>query len=892
MATVVNFIDVTLRGAAARTVNLASAQILLTPSAPAFHVSADGVITPESITFTATRIDVDADLAFNCTGAELASSTATTATLFGADMVGSSATVIASATVNGQLYTGPCTISKFKDGKDATGAELTAGDLKAILEGQITTDELTAALTSRIGLIDGGADVAGSVAARVKAETDARIAAISQASTDNRTYVQQYTYSQQTINNSFSAFGVSIQAAYQGYADGAAGGALAAAKSFAQTYAYSRADADSALTATANTLRSEFATLNQGTGATVAWVQSYAYSRAEADSAIASSTQQLSTTVADHTTTIETQSQSINGLSGQYSVKVDNNNYVSGFGLASTPINGVPTSSFIVLADRFAVALPGQPAKYPFAIGKVAGQTTITFNGNIIADGSFTFRDANGKVLLSVGVPLDPSLAAPGTLNSDLGPAISAAARTAFTAAIGCSWEFKGSMEGWTFLNAFYATHADSFDFTAQNSDPILFSPTLSFSGAQFDKVRMKVKRANGSGWEGKLFWLNANHADVNAYTLSIPDTTVNGSYVILEWDLTKAANYADWASGTITRLRIDLGAASGDAFEVDWICVGKYAPAPSLEAVAAAGMTSTWGGTTGAGKPADNATVGAPSGSYVGGTEAGLVASRALNGDSAFNAVNDPTLGLASRMRSNTANVLAAGGGLVAGSLTYDTNGNRTGGFGMAFNQRGIVGFNSGGIPTITMDAATGEIAARGDISGSTGTFGSVRIGVSLALKAGAFNADPGIFMGLIDGIPKFSIVAANGAKLIYDPTLANPLSLVNVATATDYVYSVTSNTGQQSPIFYLPRRNEQFAGTYISSSNAPNVTSRTWRVTSNGTASARLVVSTDGTQASLYVNANGLANEDGYDFYVYCDFVAGGSPHTGGATATCIFS
>jgi len=423
MATVVNFIDVTLRGAAARTVNLASAQILLTASAPAFHVAADGAITPPSITFTATRIDVDAPLTFNCTGGTLSGATATTVTLAGADMVGTSATVIASAVVNGETYTGPCTISKFKDGKDGVdgdGANLTPGDLKAILEGQLTTDQLDIGLRSRIGLIDAGTDTAGSVAARVKAETDQRIAAISQLTTDNRTYVQQYTYSQQTINDSLSAFGTNIQAAYQGYANGAADGALTAAKAFTQSYGYSKADADGALNATATQLRSEFTSLNQGTGATVAWVQQYTYSRAEADAAIASSTQQLSTTVNGHTTTLEIQAQSIGGLGAQIVNKIDNNGYVSGYGLASTPINGVPQSSFIVLADRFAVALPGQAAKYPFVIGTVNGQTVIGLRGDVVLDGTLAIRATAG---LSTAIDAAATTATTAGLDAGLGAA-------------------------------------------------------------------------------------------------------------------------------------------------------------------------------------------------------------------------------------------------------------------------------------------------------------------------------------------------------------------------------------------------------------------------------------------------------------------------------------
>jgi len=43
-------------------------------------------------------------------------------------------------------------------------------------------------------------------------------------------------------------------------------------------------------------------------------------------------------------------------LSAQYTVKIDNSGYVTGYGLASTVVNGVPTSEFVVVADKFAIA--------------------------------------------------------------------------------------------------------------------------------------------------------------------------------------------------------------------------------------------------------------------------------------------------------------------------------------------------------------------------------------------------------------------------------------------------------------------------------------------------------------------------------------------------------
>lgn len=73
-------------------------------------------------------------------------------------------------------------------------------------------------------------------------------------------------------------------------------------------------------------------------------------------STTASQVTTLQTTVNGHTTSIQTQQTTIDGLSAKYTVKVDNNGYVSGFGLASTANNGTPTSEFQIVADKFSIA--------------------------------------------------------------------------------------------------------------------------------------------------------------------------------------------------------------------------------------------------------------------------------------------------------------------------------------------------------------------------------------------------------------------------------------------------------------------------------------------------------------------------------------------------------
>lgn len=56
-------------------------------------------------------------------------------------------------------------------------------------------------------------------------------------------------------------------------------------------------------------------------------------------------------------------------LFGQYTVKIDLNGYVSGFGLASeAPIDGTPRSDFVVNADSFSVAGTGAEPEIPFIV--------------------------------------------------------------------------------------------------------------------------------------------------------------------------------------------------------------------------------------------------------------------------------------------------------------------------------------------------------------------------------------------------------------------------------------------------------------------------------------------------------------------------------------------
>ena len=187
-----------------------------------------------------------------------------------------------------------------------------------VLTDEITTSQLATALNTRIDLIDGASNVAGSVNARIATQAT-------------------------TTTNAL------------------------------------------ALKADASTVTSLAATVGTNTAA----ITSEATARSSADTSLASDITTLQTTTGGHTTSIQTNATSINGLEGQYTVKIDNNGAVAGFGLASTTTgSGDITSEFIVNADRFAIMRGGSDttaAVVPFAVQS----TQQTINGETVPVGVY-----------------------------------------------------------------------------------------------------------------------------------------------------------------------------------------------------------------------------------------------------------------------------------------------------------------------------------------------------------------------------------------------------------------------------------------------------------------------------------------------------------------------
>jgi hypothetical protein len=84
----------------------------------------------------------------------------------------------------------------------------------------------------------------------------------------------------------------------------------------------------------------------------------------------------------------------VTGLEAQYTIKIDVNGFVSGYGLATTTINGVPVSDFQIRADRFSITNPAVALITVSTLTRTtttATLTTSTAHGLVVGD-TFTLR--------------------------------------------------------------------------------------------------------------------------------------------------------------------------------------------------------------------------------------------------------------------------------------------------------------------------------------------------------------------------------------------------------------------------------------------------------------------------------------------------------------------
>ena len=122
----------------------------------------------------------------------------------------------------------------------------------------------------------------------------------------------------------------------------------------------------------------------------------------DGDSGIQASIEQVQEIVGD----------SESGLSSQYTVKLDNNGHVSGFGLATSNNDGTPSSAFIVRADKFAITNPSSTNQNTNNPTNDADRVVpFTVQGSDELDGE-------GNVVVPAGVYMDGAFIKNGTITT------------------------------------------------------------------------------------------------------------------------------------------------------------------------------------------------------------------------------------------------------------------------------------------------------------------------------------------------------------------------------------------------------------------------------------------------------------------------------------------
>ena len=311
------------------------------------------------------------------------------------------------------------------EGEDIVNTPGTVGKILDILENSITESQLFKSLGSRIDLIDADATVIASVSYRlleeanarlvdISAEANARAAAILTEANTRAAAIEEEQTIRQTEDESLAE---SITLLTTAVDDNVA------AIVVEQT---ARSDADTALATSITTL---VTAVNDNSSA----IQTEQTTRSNSDTALATSITTLQSISNSNTVAIQTESSTrsteTGELFGKYTVKIDNNGYVSGFGLASTANNSTPVSDFQVRADRFAITSPAGPSinpSVPFIvyttsqnITTASGETITVDPGVYIRNANIEYitadqidtrgiavKDANGTTIFSAGTPL------------------------------------------------------------------------------------------------------------------------------------------------------------------------------------------------------------------------------------------------------------------------------------------------------------------------------------------------------------------------------------------------------------------------------------------------------------------------------------------------------
>jgi len=460
------------------------------------------------------------------------------------------------------------------------------------------------------------------------------------------------------------------------------------------------------------------------------------------------------------------------GLSAQYTLKVNAGKAIAGYGIAATERDGVPESSFIIQADTFALIAAVNFSQEATPSATVIGQlwyvpsTELTYRATATGTGSWTLH-----------TPIVPF-------------GIDTLTNTTYV---------TGSLRvGNSAGNTLSAVNSSAVNFDGRNdrNPSAVLAPTIASDGTAIDHTTNTDGSVDVSfewSWAG-------SEGDIDGFIITAYSATTGAAYTL---GTTPAAE-SEYFVPASKRALIGYGYPADHYYRLGVQAYRIVDPDINAAGIIRSTRVIPSLGAENPYQPAANVAFAGNITGTVGGVAAVTLTTQASNGNNALIAINDGTTGLATKMGTAQKNVLSGVGGIKVGTIDWDAAGTVTSGSGTAMTSKGFVGRNASGI-TFSIDATTGNLIVKGDITGSTGSFGAVTVGASGSISAGKTTftdvVNAGYFIdNAAGGRMVFGTTAANmikwdGSALTINGTVASTV-VSNAALATTALQATNFNT------------------------------------------------------------------------------------------------
>lgn len=587
------------------------------------------------------------------------------------------------------------------------------------LTGAITESQLFTSLGARIDLIDGLASVPGSVNSRIQSEATARANAIQQESTTRAQSILDEAAARASGDSGLQTQIDLITASGSGdFAE------LLAAVEQEQT---ARANADAAEAAARQTLAAQMRGSYTGTdptALTTGIVYNERVARVTAEGAIASSVSALSATVTNNKTTTDaaitseatTRATADTALSSQITTLTStvNGNIAAIQSEATTRANAdaaissqITTLSSTVGANS--TAIQTEATTRASADTSLFAQYTVKIDTNGYVSGFGLASTANNATPFSQFIIRADQFSISSPSGPSITPIVPFVVTTTQRVINGVTVPVGVYMDA-GFIQNGTITNAKIGNAVIDDAKIVNLSAAKITAGAigVGEYIRSSNFIDGSQGWNiggnGVAQFAAASirgtltATQIDSRGLSIKDSAGN---IILN---AGTGNFTGSVAGTAAATVVNTANTA--------LSTANSATTTATSAQTTANSASTTA--TNASTTANNASTAASNAQ----TTANNASTAASN---AQTTANSAVTGLATKLNSNARNVLAGSGGLAAGTINWDTAGNRISGSGVGLTQKGLAAFNAAGVATFALDSSTGNATFAGTLAANT---------------------------------------------------------------------------------------------------------------------------------------------------------------------------